>query len=92
MFDFLLFPRILLHSSNPDCVPLLQNLHHPAEGGQQEETDQGKHWGPGPWGETGTQKTQTPLIRMVYKWTVVCLHFPSIHVLYALHPSVASGK
>ena len=40
MFDFPLFPRILLHSSNPDCVPLLQNIHHPEEGRQQEEADQ----------------------------------------------------
>ena len=65
MLDFPLFSRILLHPSDFDCVPLFQNLHHPAEGGQQEETDQDKHRRPGPWGETGKHNTQTPTIRMV---------------------------
>ena len=32
--------RLFLHSAVPDRVPLLQNIHHPEEGCQQEEADQ----------------------------------------------------
>ena len=32
--------RLFFHSAVPDCVPLLQNIHHPEEGRQQEEADQ----------------------------------------------------
>ena len=36
--------RLVLHPAVPDCVPLLQDLPDPEEGGQQEAADQDPTW------------------------------------------------
>ena len=36
--------RLVLHPAVPDCVPLLQDLPDPEEGGQQEAADQDTTW------------------------------------------------
>ena len=84
---FPFFPRIFLHPSDFDCVPLFQNLHHPAEGSQQKKADQDEHRRPGPglWGETGTQKTQTPTIRMVLEEEGLCVYISIRQSLICMH-------